>query len=459
MSVPETLTAAVVTLRRMVSSLSVRNFRLYFLGQIVSLSGTWMQGVAQAWLVLQLTGSGTALGLVIALQFLPLLLLGPLGGLVADRFDKRRVLYVTQVAAGLLAMTLGILVSADLIRLWMVYVLAAGLGCVHAVDNPTRQSFVLEMVGPAELANAVSLNSVMVNMARVVGPAIAGILIATVGLGVCFLVNAASYLAVVMALAAMRAHQLQRSIPQPRGRGQLREGLRYVRATPALLAPLLMMAIIGTLAYEFQVILPLMARFTFHGDAGTYGLMTSFMGGGAVVGGLYAASRRPRAATQLSLLAMVFGGVLLAASAAPTLALELAALVVVGAVSISFIALGNTSLQLASRPEMRGRVMALWSVAFLGSTPVGGPIVGWVGQHAGPRYGLALGGMAALVAGALAHPVLARIGSDAPGAPSSELQTASGPSGTDEMVDESMSGTAILPKQTSNVGGRASPLS
>ncbi|MDQ3680607.1 MAG: MFS transporter [Actinomycetota bacterium] len=398
-----------MALRRTVSSLSVRNFRLYFFGQTVSLSGTWMQGVAQAWLVLKLTDSGTALGLVIALQFLPLLLFGPIGGLMTDRFDKRRLLYATQAMAGFLALTLGILVSAGVIRLWMVYALAAGLGCVHAVDNPTRQTFVLEMVGPEELTNAVSLNSVLVNLARVLGPAAAGILIGTVGLGPCFLVNAASYLAVIMALASMRVDELRPSALQPRSRGQLRDGLRYVRSTPALLAPLLMMAVIGTLAYEFQVTLPLMARFTFHGDAGTYGLMTSFMGGGAVVGGLYAASRRPRSTTALSWLAMVFGVVLLGAAFAPTLVLELAALVLVGGVSITFIAVGNTALQLAARPEMRGRVMALWAVAFLGSTPVGGPVVGWVGQHAGPRYGLALGGVATLVAGALAYPSLVRI--------------------------------------------------
>ncbi len=403
------MTSPVMALRRTVSSLSVRNFRLYFFGQTVSLSGTWMQGVAQAWLVLKLTDSGTALGLVIALQFLPLLLFGPIGGLMTDRFDKRRLLYATQAMAGFLALTLGILVSAGVIRLWMVYALAAGLGCVHAVDNPTRQTFVLEMVGPEELTNAVSLNSVLVNLARVLGPAAAGILIGTVGLGPCFLVNAASYLAVIMALASMRVDELRPSALQPRSRGQLRDGLRYVRSTPALLAPLLMMAVIGTLAYEFQVTLPLMARFTFHGDAGTYGLMTSFMGGGAVVGGLYAASRRPRSTTALSWLAMVFGVVLLGAAFAPTLVLELAALVLVGGVSITFIAVGNTALQLAARPEMRGRVMALWAVAFLGSTPVGGPVVGWVGQHAGPRYGLALGGVATLVAGALAYPSLVRI--------------------------------------------------
>ncbi|MDP8975057.1 MAG: MFS transporter [Actinomycetota bacterium] len=403
---------AVAPLRRTLSSLSVRNFRLYFTGQTISLSGTWMQGVAQAWLVLKLTGSGTALGLVIALQFLPLLFLGPFGGVVTDRFDKRRLLYATQTVAGLLALALGVLVSTGVVSIGMVYALAVALGCVHAIDNPTRQTFVLEMVGPEELSNAVTLNSVMVNLARVAGPAAAGVLIGTVGLAPCFLINAASYLAVLVALVRMHPDELSRGALQPRTSGQLREGLRYVRSTPTLLAPLLMMAVIGTLAYEFQVTLPLLAKFTFDGDAGTYGLMTSFMGGGAVIGGLYAASRRPRSPTALSLLALVFGAVLLAASLAPTLHLELAALVVVGAVSITFIASGNTTLQLAARPEMRGRVMALWSMAFLGSTPVGGPVVGWVGQHIGPRYGLALGGVAALVAGALAYPVLARVGRD-----------------------------------------------
>ncbi len=433
---PDTLTPAAVAWRRTLSSLAVRNFRLYFLGQTVSLSGTWMQGVAQAWLVLKLTGSGTALGLVIALQFLPLLLFGAFGGVITDRFDKRRLLYVTQTAAGLLALTLGILVSTDLIRLWMVYALAAGLGCVHAVDNPTRQTFVLEMVGAEELPNAVTLNSVMVNLARVLGPAAAGILIGTVGLGPCFLINAASYLAVVVALARMQVNELQRGTPQPRAGGQLREGFGYVRSTPALRTPLLMMAVIGTLAYEFQVILPLMARFTFHGDAGTYGLMTSFMGGGAVVGGLYAASRRPRSPAALSLLALIFGAVLLAASLAPTLPLELAALVLVGAVSIMFIASGNTALQLAAKPEMRGRVMALWSVAFLGSTPVGGPIVGWVGQHFGPRFGLGLGAVAALVAGVLAYPVQARLGSDVNRLPSTQRQATSVLPGPEPMVEK-----------------------
>jgi MFS family permease len=403
------VTASSVAWRRTFASLSVRNYRLYFFGQMISLSGTWMQGVAQAWLVLKLTNSGTALGLVTALQFLPVLLLGPMGGVVADRFDKRRVLYCSQFTAGILALILGVVVSTGVVRLWMVYVLASGLGLVNTVDNPTRQTFVLEMVGPENLTNAVSLNSVVINLARVLGPAIAGVLIATVGLGPCFLINAASYLAVLAGLALMRSRDLHPAPIQPRTRGQLREGFRYVRSSPELLAPLLMLAVIGTFAYEFQVSLPLIAKFSFHGGAGTYGAMSSFMGGGAVVGGLWAAARRRPTATGLAWAASIFGGVILIAAAAPTLATELAALVLIGAASINVLAMGNTTLQLATTPEMRGRVMGLWAVAFLGSTPVGGPIVGWVGQHLGPRYGLALGGVAAILAAALAYRSLAGV--------------------------------------------------
>ena len=398
---------------RTFSSLRIRNYRLYFFGQMVSLSGTWMQGVAQAWLVLQLTGSGTALGLVTAFQFLPVLLLGPMGGVVADRFDKRRLLFVTQAIAGSLAGILGLLVVTDLVELWMVYALALALGLVTTVDNPTRQTFVLEMVGADELTNAVTLNSVMVNVARVIGPAVAGVLIATVGIGICFLLNAASYLATLASLAVMRTDLLERTPPQPRKKGQLREGFRYVRATPELLWPLVMMAVVGTLAYEFQVILPLVARFTFEGDAGTYGLMSSTMGAGAVVGGLYTAGKKRHGTTALSLAAMAFGGFILAAAAAPTLAVELVALFLVGATSITFLALGNTTLQLGAAPEMRGRVMALWAVAFLGSTPVGGPIIGGIGEHVGPRWGLVVGGVAAFLAGALTYRVLGRLGEKA----------------------------------------------
>ena len=420
------MTAVAVTARRMFASLRVRNYRLYLGGQAISLSGTWMQSVAQGWLVLELTGSGTAIGLVLALQFLPVLFFGPLGGVVADRFDKRHILFITQAAAAVLATTLGLLVLFDVIRLWMVYLLAAGLGFVNLVDNPTRQTFIFEMVGPQQLTNAVSLHSVLVNVARVLGPAAAGALILTVGIAPCFLINGGSYLAVLIALAALRVADLRPSPRQPRRRGQLREGLRYVRTTPALLAPLLMMAVIGTLTYEFQVVLPLLARFTFGGDAGTYSTMTACMGAGAVVGGLLTAAAGRRRPTALALSAVAFGVVQMAAAWAPHLWLTLGLLVLVGAASISFLSLGNATLQLASAPEMRGRVMALWAVAFMGSTPVGGPIMGWIGENVGPRWALGLGGMAALLSGVLAYRSLARRAGPAPEAAPAEIQVPPG---------------------------------
>lgn len=398
------------TARRAFSSLRLRNFRLFFFGQMISVSGIWMQRVAQAWLVLDLTGSGTAIGLVTACQFLPMLFLAPMGGLIADRFDKRRLLLLTQGTAGILALALGLLVSFDLIRLWMVYLLAGMVGLAYAVDTPARQSFVLEMVGPDEVTNAVTLNSVLVNMSRVIGPSLAGVLIVTTGLGVCFLVNAGSYLAILAALALMRTGDLQRTPPEGKRRGQVREGLLYVWSTPALLVPLLMMAAIGTLAYEFQVTLPLVAKFTFGGDARTYGLLTALMGSGAVVGGLLTASRRVRRPTALARAALAFGVVQVGAAMAPALWAEYAVMVLLGAASISFLALGNATLQLGSAPGMRGRVMALWAVAFLGSTPIGGPLVGWIGEHVGPRYGLGIGGVAAVLAGALAYRKLATLG-------------------------------------------------
>ena len=411
---------------RAFSPLSVRNFRLYFIGQTVSVSGTWMQRIAQSWLVLELTNSGTAIGLVTAVQFLPMLFLAPLGGVVADRFDKRRLIIVTQVLAALLAAILGALVVLHLVQLWMVYVLAGALGLVSSVDTPARQIFVLEMVGREKLTSAVSLNSVLVNLARVLGPAGAGALIVTVGLGPCFLVNAATYLVVIVALLLMQVAELAAVPPQSRRAGQLREGLRYVRATPAVLTPLLMMAVVGTFAYEFQVILPLVAKFTFNGDASTFATMTAFMGGGAVVGGLITASRKTRSAVALSRTAALFGAMELLAALAPHLALEYAILVLVGAASIAFLALGNATLQLASSPEMRGRVMGLWAVAFLGSTPIGGPIIGWIGEHIGPRYGLLVGAIATLLAAAFAYRRLKEIGAiqgEATASPPAKLVT------------------------------------
>jgi MFS family permease len=404
--------SVVTTARRTFSSLAVRNFRLYFAGQLISLSGTWMQSVAQALLVLKLTGSGTSLGLVTALQFLPVLLFGPVGGLVADRFDKRRVLYVSNTAAGLLALALGLLIASGDVRLWMVYGLAGGLGLVNTFDNPTRQTFILELVGNDRLTNAVTLNSVTVNLARVIGPALAGVLVVSVGLSTCFFFNAGSYVAVIIALAFMRPDELHPGPRNPRAKGQLAEGFRYVRRTPGLFVPLLMMAVIGTLAYEFQVILPLLAEFTFHGGDGAYATMSVCQGAGAVAGGLFTASRQRTSPTALASAAVAFGVLILAVALAPTLLIADLLLIAMGAVSITFLALGNTTLQLAAAPEMRGRVMALWAVAFLGTTPIGGPIVGWIGEHIGPRYGLGLGGVAALLAGALAWKTLATIGRD-----------------------------------------------
>lgn len=385
---------------RTFSALRVHNYRRYVFGQTVSLTGTWMQRVAQAWLVLELGGSGTDVGVVSALQFVPLLVLGAWGGVVVDRVDKRRLLVGTQSAAAVLALVLGALTATGTVRLWMVMALAVGLGMVQVLDSPARQILVMEMVGAEQISNAVTLNSVVVNAARMLGPALAGVLIATVGIAVCFVLNAGSYVAAVAAFAVMRTGELHSPPAVPRRRGQLREGLAYAWSTPTLRAPLLLMAVVGTLAYEFQVVLPLMARFVFDGGAGTYGAMSSCMGLGAVVAGLLLAGRPRSGHRSLVGTAYVFGGVILLAAAAPTLALELVALVGVGAGSIAFLALANTTLQLGAAPEMRGRVMALWSIAFLGTTPLGGPLVGWVSEHLGPRAGLALGGAATIVAAA-----------------------------------------------------------
>ena len=388
------------------SSLQIRNYRLYFIGQSISLCGTWMQTIGQGLLVLQLTGSGTALGLVTALQFLPILFLGPYGGIIADRFSKRKILFISQATAGLLALILGLLVLSGSIRLWMVYFLALCLGLVNTFDNPVRQSFVVEMVGHKQVPNAVSLNSSLVNLARIIGPVFAGVLIAAAGLAVCFLVNAVSYIAVLIVLFLMRPQDLLTAPRTQRAKGQLREGFRYVRSTPVLRNTLLMMAIIGTLSYEFQVILPLFAEFTFHGNARTYADLTAAMGLGALIGGLISANRKNISSSMIVTAAFIFGITMLLVSIAPSLPVALAAMVLVGIFSINYMSLSNTTLQLESAPGMRGRVMALWSVAFLGSTPIGGPIVGWLGEHIGPRWGLAVGGFAAIAAAGIGAALL-----------------------------------------------------
>ena len=394
---------------RIGSSLHHRNYRLYFFGQLVSMMGTWMQTVAQSFLVLDLTHSGTDLGLATAARFLPVLIFGPAGGLFADRRNKRQILYVTQTLSGLLAAVFAILTGTHLIQMWSIYLLAVALGFVNVFDNPARQSFITEMVPPDDLANAVTLNSVSLNLARVFGAALGGVLVDVLGLTLCFALNAVSFAAVLASLVAMNAALLFPAKPVKRMPGQIREGIRYVRDNRLLLIPLLMIALVGTLAWEFPVTLPLMASNVFHGGAGTYGVMASVMGAGAVVGGLISASRtRPRARA-LCLAAIGWGIAITIAAVVPTLPFELIALVFVGYGSITFNSYAKTTLQLASAPAMRGRVMALWFLAWQGSTPIGGPLVGWIAQEAGARTSLIVGGIPTLICGLLALPVLARI--------------------------------------------------
>ena len=379
-------------------SLRIRNFRLFFIAQVVSVTGTWMQSVAQMWLVLHLTGSGVALGVTAALQFLPMLLLGTFGGLLADRLDKRRVLMATQSLAGMTALVLAVLTLTGLVQLWMVYALALALGLVNVFDNPARQSFVTELVGRDRVTNAVGLNSAVFTGARVIGPAVAGILITLVGTGYCFLYNGLSYFPVVVALMMMRTSELNRSAPMPRAKGQIREGMRYAWERPELRFPLLLMLVIGLLAFNFSVLMPLMARYVFNSGASTFGLLMSFMGVGAFAGALFSANRALPTHRLLAMAGVLFGVFLIGTAIAPSLWVELALLIPLGAAMTTFQATANSLLQLNSEPRFRGRVMALYVIVFIGSTPIGAPLVGWVAQNYGARAGLALGGVAALLA-------------------------------------------------------------
>ena len=379
-------------------SLGVRNFRIFFAVQLISLSGTWMQQVGQAWLVLRLTGSGLALGVTAALQFLPALFFASFGGLVADRSDKRKLLMITQGVAGCLALVLAALTLSGQVQLWMVWVLAFALGWVQVFDTPTRQSFITEMVGPGNVANAVSLNSAIFTSARVIGPAVAGLLIAWVGTGWCFAYNGLSYFPVVAGLLLMRPDQLFRGAPVRRARGQLVEGLRYAWSRPELRLPLLLLGVIGTLAFNFNVVLPLMASEVFHGNAGTFGSMLSLMGAGALLGALLAASRQSPTHRLMAAAGVAFGALLTVAALMPSLPLELAVLVPMGTCMITVQATANTLLQLNSDPAFRGRVMGLYVTVFVGTTPIGGPIIGFVAEHFGPRVGMAVGGVATVIA-------------------------------------------------------------
>ena len=387
-------------LRRSFSSLQIPNYRRYFAGQIVSLSGNWMQMVAEMWLILELTGSGVAVGVTSALQFLPVLLFGAWGGVLADRWPKRSLLLVTQAAMALPALALWGLTATGAIVPWMVFALVFVRGAVNSIDNPTRQSFVIEMVGADQVVNAVSLNSVIVHAARILGPASAGVLIATVGVAPCFLFNAFTFVAMIVALRAMDPARLDQPSFGPGDRDGVRAALRYLRGEPSLLIPLVMMIVIGTLAFNFQVLLPLLGRFTFDGGAGAYTALAVAMAVGSVAGALTTGARGRVTEKLIAGSAAGFGLFALLAAAAPSLPLALAALVPLGFVSVTFAAAVNSTLQLGASPEMRGRVMALYSVVFLGSTPIGGPVVGWLAEVAGPRSGLVLAGVAALAAAA-----------------------------------------------------------
>jgi len=403
------LTAA---LRRSVTSLSVPNYRRYFVGQVISVSGNWMQLVAQMWLIVNLTGSGVAVGLTAGLQFAPILLLGAWGGLIADRFPKRRVLMITQSLMVLPAIALWLLVAAGSVEPWMVYALVLVRGTVNAFDNPARQSFVIELVGSDRVVNAVSLNSVIVQAGRIIGPAAAGAVIALAGVGACFAINALSFAAMLVALQRMDAGELHPTAPVERTQRELRAGLRYVAGSPALWIPLGMMVVIGTLTFNFQVLMPLLASQTWHGTAATYALLTAAMAVGSVIGALASGARGRVTPRILVFAATAFGATELLAAMAPSLPLQVLALIPLGAVSVTFSAGVNSTMQLNVTPAMRGRVMGLYSMVFLGSTPIGAPLVGWLAQIGGPRLGMALGGAAALVAAALATAAYARNGAE-----------------------------------------------
>ncbi|MGB8178557.1 MAG: MFS transporter [Acidimicrobiales bacterium] len=385
--------------RRTFSSLSNPNYRKFFFGQTTSLIGTWMQTTAQSWLVFTLTHSATDIGFVVALQTLPVLVLGPYGGVIADRVDKRRLMIGLQSMMGLQAAALAVLSILHIVTYLDVCLLAVVLGLNNAFENPSRQAFVLEMVGADNLRNAVSLNSTMNNVARAVGPGIAGVLIAAVGDGWCFALNAVSFIAVVASLVAMDRSTLHPSTPMLRAKGQLREGFRYVARTPKLAIPLIMMALVGMLAYEFQVTLPIVAGRVFHGNAATYGLLLAAMGAGAVIGGLWTAARGKTGSRALARAALIFGVCMTFAALAPFLGVEFVAIAVVGFASVTFLAMANSTLQLNTDPQMRGRVMALWAVAFMGSTPIGGPVIGWITSSAGARVGLGVGALSCFLAG------------------------------------------------------------
>jgi MFS family permease len=399
-------------LSRSFVSLQVPNYRRYLVGQLASLSGNWMQMVAEIWVLLTLTGSGVAVGLATGLQFVPMLLLGAMGGLIADRVPKRRLLILTQALHMVAPLTMLALALTVGLAPWMVFALVFVRGSVNAVDYPTRQAFVMEIVGGDRVVSAVGLNSVLVHSARVIGPAVAGVLIATVGPEPCFALNALSFTVMIGALATMDTGALRPSEQVPRAAGAVRAALRYVRRTPDLWIPLALMGAVGMLGFNFQAILPLLARFTFDGGAGAYAALVCAMAVGAIAGAVVTGARARVSHGLLAGAAIAFGALALVAAGAPTLAFEVAALAPLGAASVIFAASINSSLQLATDPQMRGRVMALYSIVFLGSTPIGAPLAGYLSDVLDPRAALVMAGVAGIVAGLAARTAFARVGAD-----------------------------------------------
>lgn len=375
-------------------------FRLYFAGQVASASGTFLQQTAIGWLVLQITGSAASLGLVLAAGGLPSLLFGPWGGTIVDRVNLRYLIVGTQLASGVLAAVLWAATAAGSRSLVLIIGINVIGGFVGVVDSPARQTFVSSLVAPADLSSAISLNGVIMNSARVVGPAIAGLIIVTTGTTPCFAINAVSYLAVVVALLFIRP--LGAARPGRAGAGGVREGLRYARTRQQLWLPLAMMAVVGLLAFNFGVILPVLADSTFHGSGGTYGLLSTMLSVGSVAGsfavGLIPHPRR----TYLLATVLTFGLCLTATALAPNVPVACVTLLLTGASAFAFVTLASTALQLHADPAYRGRIMALWVFVYLGTTPIGSVLTGWISSAAGPRAALVVGALACLVAAALA---------------------------------------------------------
>ncbi|MEZ5239062.1 MAG: MFS transporter [Microthrixaceae bacterium] len=382
------------------ASLRERNFRLFFIGQGISQVGNWMTLVTQTLLVLELTRSGIALGLLAAAQFLPVLLFGPLAGLVADRSDKRRLLFVVQSVSMLQSLGLAALAFSGDPPVWSIYLLATVGGFTVALDNPTRRSLVVEMVDEPMVPNAVALNTTMMTSSRIIGPALAGLVVATAGFGAAFLLDGLSYVAVLTSLLLIRVADLHPSTPASRGRGQVRAGIRYVRRDPALFVPMVIMAVVGTFGFNHSTVLPLFAVRDLHGGDSTYTLLFSVLSVGALLGSLIAARRESVQVRTVGASAVAFGASLALLAVTPGLATAIPAAVLMGATSVAFLTASTAMVQLRARPEMRGRVLALQAMLFLGSTPIGGPIIGWLSETFGARVGLLTGATATLLAGA-----------------------------------------------------------